>query len=135
MAAEPVGTALLFANNRVRVWEMVLVPGQTCQPHRHEHDYLMLYTTPATVRATLDDGRPVIQHVDPGMAAYRVVGSEGRAPHAITNTGQQASHHFVIELLGPSAAATARPVEHNGRGRIEQPSGDASDARQAPGTR
>ena len=35
MAAEPVGTSLLFENDRVRVWEMVLPPGASCSPHRH----------------------------------------------------------------------------------------------------
>jgi hypothetical protein len=122
MAAEPVGTSLLFENDRVRVWEMVLPPGAASPPHRHDHDYLMLYTTPSVIGAALDDGRPVLQHLDPGMVAYRAVGAAGLDPHAITNAGTETSHHFVVELLGPSAARAARPPEHNGRGRTELPS-------------
>ena len=121
MAAEPVGTSVLFENDRVRVWEMVLPPGASCPSHRHDHDYLMLYTTPSVIAATLDDGRPVLQHLDPGMVAYRAVGAAGLAPHAITNAGQETSHHFVVELLGPSTTSTALPPEHNGRGRTEFP--------------
>jgi beta-alanine degradation protein BauB len=119
MSAEPVGTTLLFENDQVRVWEMVLPPGAECQPHRHQHDYLMLYSTPSTIEATLDDGRPVLQHLDAGMVAYRAVGQAGLEPHAISNAGPAASHHFVVELLGASSAPTARPPEHNGRGRTE----------------
>lgn len=125
MAVEPVGTSLLFENDRVRVWEMVLPPGTACQPHRHDHDYLMLYTTPSVISALLDDGRPVTQHLDPGMVAYRAVGAAGLDRHAITNTGPETSHHFVVELLGPSATESARPPEHNGRGRTELPGSPA----------
>jgi hypothetical protein len=53
------------------------------------------------------------------MVAYRAVGPADLAPHAITNAGQETSHHFVVELLGPSTASTALPPEHNGRGRTE----------------
>jgi hypothetical protein len=55
------------------------------------------------------------------MVAYRAVGAVGLAPHAITNAGQETSHHFVVELPGPSATATAQPSEHNNRGRTEFP--------------
>jgi hypothetical protein len=119
MSAEPVGTTLLFENDRVRVWEMVLPPGAACQPHRHEHDYLMLYGRPSSIRATLDDGRPVLQHLDAGMVAYRAVGPGGLDRHTISNAGPETSHHFVVELLGASATPQARPAEHNGRGRTE----------------
>jgi beta-alanine degradation protein BauB len=116
---EPVGTTLLFENGRVRVWEMTLAPGSACEPHRHEHDYLMVYPAPAVIASALDDGRPVTQHVEAGGVAYRVVGAAGLAPHAIRNVGDSQSTHFVIELLGQSAAPAAQPVEHNGRGRTE----------------
>jgi hypothetical protein len=114
---ENVGTTLLFENQRVRVWEMVLPPGATCETHRHEHDYLMLYAEPSRIGATLDDGRPVTQHLEAGMVAYRAVGT-GTAPHAITNLGDGPSHHFVVELLG-SNEPVGRAPEHNGRGRTE----------------
>ncbi len=119
MASEPVGTAVLFENERVRVWEMVLDPGTTCEAHRHDHDYLMIYTTPSAIGTTLEDGRPVIQHLEDGMVAYRVVGATGLDPHTITNAGSAVSRHLIVELLGPSVATNARPTVHNGRGRTE----------------
>lgn len=119
MTAEPVGTTVLFENDRVRVWEMVLAPGETCQPHRHHNDYLMIYAAPAVIRATLDDGRPVAQHLDAGMVAYRAVGQSGLGPHAITNLDTAESRHFIVELLGGNASQDPQPPEHNSRGKTE----------------
>ena len=35
-----IGSRLLFENDRVRVWDLQLAPGQSTGLHRHEHDYL-----------------------------------------------------------------------------------------------
>ena len=115
-ATTAVGTNVLFENERIRVWEMVLAPGETCTPHRHVHDHLLLYAEPATTQSQVD-GRPVIQHVEDGLVSYRAVGPSGLPPHAITNVAATPSRHFVVELLGPSAAKAPGPHEHNGRGR------------------
>jgi hypothetical protein len=117
---EPVGTVLLFQNDHVRVWEMILAPGETCQPHRHTQDYLMVYSTASLIRSGPAD-RPVLQQLEEGMVAYAAVGSAGLDAHAITNVGHAESRHYVIELLGPSSAAAAQPPEHNGRGRVLPP--------------
>lgn len=118
--AEPtaVGTEMLFENERVRVWEMVLRPGETCPPHRHRHDHLLLYAEPATIRAKLD-GRDVIQHVEDGLVSYRAVGRDGLPPHSITNAAATPSRHFIVELLGPSQSERPTGHQHNGRGRTE----------------
>lgn len=79
----------------------------------------MLYAAPSTIAATLDDGRPVLQHLDAGMVAYRAVGQAGLDPHMISNAGAATSHHFVVELLGASATPAPLPPEHNGRGHTE----------------
>jgi hypothetical protein len=117
-ATTAVGTTVLFENQRLRVWEMVLAPGETCATHRHVHDHLLLYAEPATIQAQLD-GRPVIQHIEDGLVSYRAVGPSGLPPHSITNVAATPCRHFIVELLGPSAANTPGGHEHNGRGRTE----------------
>jgi beta-alanine degradation protein BauB len=37
-----VGTRLLFENERVKVWELRLAPGEDSPPHRHELDHLLI---------------------------------------------------------------------------------------------
>jgi FAD/FMN-containing dehydrogenase len=111
-----VGTTILFANSRVRVWEMVLQPGETCAPHRHRHDFLLLYPHAAVMRP---HARPGLEHVVPGLVGYVTVGADGVGPHQITNAGTEPATHYIIELLGPSATPTAQPLIHNGRTRPE----------------
>lgn len=115
-AAEPVGTDLLFENDRVRVWAMTLAPDETCAEHRHRHDYLMLYPDAAVMRST---SRGRVERVEPGLVAFVTVGAEGLPPHQISNVGSEPATHYVIELLGPSTTREAKPPAHNGRIRIE----------------
>jgi hypothetical protein len=117
-ASTAVGTDVLFENHWIRVWEMVLAPGESCPPHRHMHDHLLIYAEPATIRAEVE-GRPVIQHVEDGLVSYRGVGPDGLPPHSITNAGDRPSRHFIVELLGPSASPAPTEHQHNGRGRTE----------------
>jgi hypothetical protein len=117
-ASTAVGTEVLFENERVRVWEMLLDPGETCVAHRHMHDHVILYAEPATIGSQVD-AASVIQHVEDGLVSYRAVGPDGLPPHTITNVADTPSRHFVIELLGPSAADAPSGHQHNGRGRTE----------------
>jgi hypothetical protein len=117
-ASTAVGTEVLFENDRIRVWVMRLGPGETCVPHRHAHDHLILYAEPATIRSQVD-GRSVVQHVQDGLVSYRAVGPSGLPSHSITNLADTPSRHFIIELLGPSASDAPTEHQHNGRGRTE----------------
>jgi hypothetical protein len=114
--ADPVGSELLFANDRVRVWAMRLEPGETCAPHRHRNDYLMLYPEPAIGRST---SRSRVERAEAGLVAFATVGTLGLPTHQVTNLGPDPSTHYIIELLGPSATATAQPPTHNGRIHVE----------------
>jgi quercetin dioxygenase-like cupin family protein len=37
-----VGTRLLHEDDRVRIWELDLQPGEETAPHRHDHDYYII---------------------------------------------------------------------------------------------
>jgi len=37
-----VGTKVLMENDRVRIWEMRLAPGQDSEVHRHDLDYVLV---------------------------------------------------------------------------------------------
>ena len=115
---DQVGSELLFANDRVRVWVMRLEPGETCALHRHHTDYLMLYPEPAVGRSTTRDRA---ERVEAGFVAFATVGRHGLPPHQITNLGPAPATHYVIELLGPSAADSPQPPTHNGRIHLEPP--------------
>ena len=92
-----VGTSLVFENEQVRVWEVVLEPGQ-CQPwHLHHHPYLVVAIEGAHNRMDfLDGGEPRELHETPGRVVYR----EGGRPHMLTNQGQTRYVNRLIELKG-----------------------------------
>src|SRR2546426_12587160 len=37
-----VGSKVVFENDRVRVWELRLAPGEESPVHRHDHDHLLI---------------------------------------------------------------------------------------------
>ena len=51
----PPGT-LLFENDRVRVWELVMNPGEICNWHQHNDDHLLIVVNGSDVEAENADG-------------------------------------------------------------------------------
>lgn len=47
---------LLFENDRVRVWELVLRPGEICRWHVHELDHLLLVQDGCQIESITADG-------------------------------------------------------------------------------
>lgn len=62
--------------------QLHLEPGETCAPHRHRNEYLMLHPEAAVGRCT---SRSHVERVEPGFVAFATVGSQGLPPHQITN--------------------------------------------------
>jgi mannose-6-phosphate isomerase-like protein (cupin superfamily) len=72
-ANEPLGdvaTRILFENDRVKVWEMLLEPGQASARHEHTLDYVLCIVEGASVDADTDDGASVRIPVEPGTVLY-----------------------------------------------------------------
>ena len=38
----PIGTEVVYEDERVRVWQLRLKPGERSAVHRHEHDHLLI---------------------------------------------------------------------------------------------
>jgi hypothetical protein len=54
---EPGGLGdLLFENSRVRIWQLVLAPGETCAWHRHDMEHLLIVVDGCSVGTKLADG-------------------------------------------------------------------------------
>lgn len=121
-----VGSTVLFENDRVRVWEMVLDPGEHCAFHQHHHDHVVLYGQAGTMRGQEhgDEDWGIIQNALPGFVLYRTVGHEAPLnPHRLKNLSDETVVHYIIELLEKSPEATSRPWVHNDRGTFHVPDG------------
>jgi predicted metal-dependent enzyme (double-stranded beta helix superfamily) len=95
-----VGTRLVWENERVRIWEMVLAPGERSAVHEHTLDYLLIPL----------EGDRIGVEVEPDTAgAYRESGDFavpiGRAHftarggiETAVNTGSEQYREILIEL-------------------------------------
>ncbi len=91
-----VGQTVVFENERVRVWEIVLAPGETVSWHHHENDYLVVALQPADNR--IDNalgGEPRHVHEPVGGVVFRPAGEV----HMLTNEGTTEYRSRLVELL------------------------------------
>jgi len=97
-----VGTRLLFENERVRVWDLTLAPGETLPLHRHELDYLYVVIGDGSLQTGFADGTvDEPRQMADGDVRFREVNSPDgaeRATHSATNVGQTPWRNIVVEL-------------------------------------
>ena len=103
MAVEPtelVGTALMFENERVRVWDLALPPGASLAKHIHRTDYFFIVESGGLIRfANPDDPTDYedVQFAD-DQVTFIAVGPEGKVDNRLTNIGTKRHRNYVIEL-------------------------------------
>jgi predicted metal-dependent enzyme (double-stranded beta helix superfamily) len=95
-----VGTRLVWENDRIRIWEMVLEPGERSAVHEHELDYLLIplagdrigvVVEPDTAGAFRDSGD---FPVPIGTARFVARGGIETA----VNTGSETYREILVEL-------------------------------------
>ena len=97
-----IASRILMENDRVRIWEMRLAPGEESDLHRHEHDYVMIQISGDKVAARFEPdsggewaGLDYIEgDVVPGLAIWATRGGKERA----VNIGQLEFYEIVVEL-------------------------------------
>ena len=108
-----IGTELLFENDRIRVWQMVLQPGEESPHHRHEADYVFIYTTPSRMTAFLEGQAPSTAEFEDGYVQYTEVGPG--TTHHIRNDATIEHRQILVEFKGQSLAKTLQAPQNNGR--------------------
>jgi predicted metal-dependent enzyme (double-stranded beta helix superfamily) len=92
-----VGTKLLFENDRVRVWDLRLAPGESTGMHRHETDYLYVVIGGGTLQTVHGDGRrDPPRRMEDGEVHFRSVAGEN--VHEAVNAGAEPWRNIIIEL-------------------------------------
>ena len=103
MATEPsenVGTRLMFENDRVRVWDFALAPGESMDRHIHRNDYFFLVTQGGRLRVAADapaDSHKEVEYQD-DQITFVEIGENGIVHGPLTNVGDKPYRNFVIEL-------------------------------------
>ena len=92
-----VGTRLLFENDRVRVWDLQLAPGESTGLHRHTNDFLYVVIGDGALATAFADGsREAPRPMCDGDVRYREV--NGETVHEAINVGAGPWRNIVVEL-------------------------------------
>lgn len=94
-----VGTRLLSENDRVRVWEIRLKPGERIGFHRHVLDYFWTAITPGRARSHQQDGSTVETEYYAGETRHDTYGPGESKTHDLENIGKAELVFTTVEFL------------------------------------
>ena len=99
-ATERVGTRLMFENERVRVWDLCLAPGESLEKHIHRVNYFFIVESGGLIRFADPDNPADYRDVqfEDDQVTFREVGAEGKIDNQLTNIGAKTHRNYVIEL-------------------------------------
>jgi len=105
-----VGTELLSASDRVRVWTIRLKPGERVGFHRHVLDYFWSAITPGRGRQHLQDGSTVEHSYQAGETRHETYRKGEFKVHDLENIGDTDMVFATVEFL--DSANAALPIPH-----------------------
>jgi quercetin dioxygenase-like cupin family protein len=94
-----VGQRLLSENERVRVWEIRLKPGERFGFHRHVLDYFWSALNAGRARAHLEDGSTVEHTYTAGETRHETHARGHSKVHDLENTGDTEMIFTTVEFL------------------------------------
>ena len=94
-----VGSTLLSENERVRVWEIRLRPGERIGFHRHVLNYFWTSVTGGRGRQHLMDGKTVEYTYQPGETRHESYASGEYKVHDLENLSDKEMVFMTVEFL------------------------------------
>jgi quercetin dioxygenase-like cupin family protein len=93
----PIGTELIFEDDRVRVWRIELAPGEEAAFHTHELDYTTVVVDGEVVERPNGDGTVDRIELQAGaiMRWY-----QGTQRHGLKNVGARPFRNVIVEIKG-----------------------------------
>lgn len=97
-----------FENKYVRVFDVVVPPGDETLYHLHANDYVFVMIGPAILKAQPLGGEPADLIVKDGEVRY----SKAPITHRVKNVGKKDFRNITIEILGsPGGVAGGAPLD------------------------
>lgn len=100
-----IGTKLLFENERTRVWEMRLEPGEATDLHQHHNDYVMIQISGDKMAADFEPdsedewGGAELGRVEGDVANGQVLFARKGGKERAINNGNEPFYEIVVEFL------------------------------------
>jgi mannose-6-phosphate isomerase-like protein (cupin superfamily) len=96
-----VGTTLWFENDRLKVWEVLLAPGQRGPFHAHTRNYFWTVVEGGRGLQRFGDGTYVVRDYGVGDTMYLEHTPETALIHDLENVGDTQLRFVTVELLEP----------------------------------
>ena len=93
-----VGTTVLWEDERVKIWEMVLAPGEASDLHRHDHDYYLVIMEGDLVAGVTPEGSGVDSFVGKVPENGNTVAIPKGGIEWAYNVGEKTYREILIEL-------------------------------------
>jgi hypothetical protein len=93
-----VGTQLLFEDDNVKIWEMILEPGEASDLHEHKHDYYLAISEGDLVAGIPPKGSPMDPFVGKVPPQGNTVGVPKGGIEWALNVGEKTYREILIEL-------------------------------------
>ncbi len=102
LAAAPgnheIASAVQFENDRVRVWDLVLEPGERLPFHCHDRTYFFVTIEGGTAISRFPDGNMVTMDYEPGAPWFTEIADDPEI-HDLENVGDTRLRFATVELL------------------------------------
>ncbi len=98
---DPVGNVadeILFEDDKVRIWEMTLKPGEHSDLHVHEHDYYLIILSGDLVAGVTPKDFPFDSFVGVVPPTGNTVNVPKGGKEWAYNVGNETYHEFLVEL-------------------------------------
>ena len=94
-----VGTKLLFENERVRVWDITLAPGERLPFHRHRTSYFYRCEAGGRLRVRTPKGGEAEYESPADEVRFHEIGPNDLVVHDLENVGETTVRFTTVELL------------------------------------
>ena len=95
-----VASRILLENDRVRIWEMDLAPGESSDVHEHTLDYILVQVAGDRIAGIPepDTKGPYKDYIEADVFPSNVIYVESGGIETAKNVGEQRYHEILIEL-------------------------------------
>ena len=93
------GTSVWFENDRIRVWEVLLEPGERGAFHSHTTNYFWTVVQGSRGLQRFSDGTFVVRDYQVGETKYLEHSPESELIHDLENVGESTLRFVTVELL------------------------------------
>ena len=96
-----IGTAEVFENERIKIWDFILEPGAAIPMHTHRRDHVIVVVDGGRLEVTYGDGRRQLYEPKAGDTFFGRAEGGPADTHDARNVGTTRYRNMIVELKEP----------------------------------